>query len=213
MTAQPERGLTVADLISAVVLLAAVAFGAVALVMTAPPVDGLSGAACVLGIVVSALGGAFDLARRRVPNVLTLPVLVLALTMAGARLALGRWGLGDLVAVIAAWAVCLVAWGLRLFGGGDAKLAMGLLGFCPTTGVALGILIGLVVGGLVYLTCGPDRAGWSRLRRVVLTISGTRALPAREDVADAYRRRANPAAAWIGVGFCLSLALGFAVMV
>lgn len=207
MTAQPERAWTTADRLSAVALVAALAAGSAALVKTWSSIDVLNGSAWALGIVASALAGVFDLAGRRVPNALTLPLLMTALALAAARLTFGQWGPGDVLALVVAWAVCLVAWGLRLFGGGDAKLAMGLLGFFPTTAVSLGTLIGLLAGGLVYLTWGPDRAAWPRLKRVVSRMLGTRALPAPDDVADAYHRRADPAAAWIGVGFCLSLAL------
>lgn len=210
MTAQPERPWTTADVVSAIVLMAAVLLGAVTLVKNVSALDAIKGIAGALGIVASALGGLSDLARRRVPNVLTLPLLAIALALAVARWTLGRWGSDDIVALAVAWAVCSTAWVLRLFGGGDAKLAMSLLGFFPTSGVALCILVSLMAGSLVYLACGPDRSGWSRLRRLALTMMSTRALPARTEVVEGYRRRAHPAAAWIGAGFCLSLALGAA---
>lgn len=207
MTSETARASTFADAISAVVLMVVVASGSAALVATWPTVDGLSAAAMALGIVASALAGGWDLRQRRVPNALTLPLIVIALALAGARVALGQWGLAELGALALAWVVCLAAWVLGLFGAGDSKLAMGLLGLFPTATFALGVLVGLLIGGLVYLTFAPVNGGWSRFNRNAFTVLARRALPTREDVADAYRRRANPAAAWIGAGFCVSAAL------
>lgn len=207
MTSETARASTTADVISALVLMVTVAGGVTALVAVWPTVDVLRGGAMALGCLASALAGGWDLRQRRVPNALTLPLIVIALTLAGTRVALRQWGPAELGALALTLTVCLAAWVLGLFGGGDSKLAMGLLGLFPTTAFALGILVGLLVGGLVYVAFAPDRGGWSRLNRVVTMVLARRALPTREDVAQSYRRRANPAAAWIGAGFCVSATL------
>lgn len=207
MSAEPIQP-SLADSISAMALTAAVVAGAMILGRAIAALDPWWSIPAAAGIVASALGGWFDLRQRKVPNALTLPLMTLALTLAGVRVALGRWGLAEVGAIALIWAVCLAAWLLRLFGGGDAKLAMGLLGLVPVTGSALGVLLGLLAGGLIYLTVGPHPDGWSRFQRTVWVILARRAPPSRADVADAYRRRANPAAPWIGVGFCLYVAIG-----
>ncbi len=206
MSAEPIQT-SLADSISAMALIAAVVAAVMTLGRALAVLDPWWSIPAAVGIVASALGGWFDLRQRKVPNALTLPLMALALALAGVRVALGRWGLAELGAIALVWAVCLAAWLLRLFGGGDAKLAMGLLGLVPMTGSALGVLLGLLAGGLIYLTVGPHPDGWDRFQRTIWVILARRAPPSRADVADAYRRRANPVAPWIGVGFCVYVAI------
>lgn len=196
-----------ADRLSWVALAVTILLGGGAVARAFPPAHPLDWAAAVLGLVAGAGAGVTDLVRRRVPNALTLPVIAAAIVIVGARLAAGAWGLAQVGAIILVWLVCLAAWLLRVVGGGDAKLAMGLLGLFPSFGAALAVGLGLLAGGLVYLLWGPHADGPSRLRAAVLRILARRAPPTRAEIEDAYRSRGTPAAPWLTIGFCVFLAV------
>ncbi|MBL8093723.1 MAG: prepilin peptidase [Anaerolineales bacterium] len=175
--------------------------GLIALVKAWPPVDGLASLAAALGLIGAVVAGGLDLVWRRVPNAVTLGLILAALMIAVARLFVGDWGLAELGAVGLAWLVCLAAWLTRLFGGGDAKLAMGLLALFPTWAAAFLIALGLLVGSAVYLQWGPHPGGWGRVARAAWIGLGRRAPPSRAERDEAYRNRSHPAAPWLAVGF------------
>jgi leader peptidase (prepilin peptidase) / N-methyltransferase len=108
-------------------------------------------AACWAAVqVVLVVLAAIDIATRRLPNVLTVPVSLLAI---GLRAAFVRDALAQvLVAGIVAFAVCAaLAWALRGgFGMGDVKLA-GMLGFLLGAAVVPALVLGTVVGGVAAL--------------------------------------------------------------
>lgn len=95
----------------------------------------------------------FDWRRQRVPNVLLLPVFVVALlavvidgqTVLGA----GRWsGFAGMIVAAAPW---MVGYGLRQVGAGDVKFAatLGLLAGLPMA--TLGTLAAALLAGLISL--------------------------------------------------------------
>ncbi|HRF46247.1 MAG TPA: prepilin peptidase [Anaerolineales bacterium] len=209
-TATPA--LSHADRVTGVVLVGVALVTAMFLASGWPPADNGGWITQVVGSVAGVWAGFADLRGRRVPNLLTLPLMLAALVLALAQFINGGWGLGELGSLAVIWIVCLMAWALRVFGGGDAKLAMGLLGLFPTTEAALGVLIGLLLGGLLYLAFGPHRDGWRRLYEAALRILARRAPPSRAEVETAYRSRGNPAAPWIAIGFCIYIAFQHIVL-
>lgn len=90
-----------------------------------------------------ALAAAWDFRTRRVPNWLTVPLLVTVLA----------WRLAHLdFAFLPYWLGCLAAWFLNSLGGGDVKLLMALFGLFPR--VELFYLLLLIAGvsiGVVLL--------------------------------------------------------------
>lgn len=197
-----------ADRLSWAALAFAAVVGGFATARAFPPADWLDWIASVVALPVAILAGAADLRTRRVPNALTLPLMAFALVIAGARIVEGVWGFAQLGGIAFIWGVCLAAWIFKLVGGGDSKLAMGLLAFFPNASGILAVLLGLLIGGVVYLQWGPRRGGVSRLMRVALEVLARRAPPTTAEIEDAYRGRSDPAAAWLAVGFCAYLALG-----
>lgn len=207
MTASAPVTTSWADRVSWVALTLAVLFGGAAVTRAFPPTHPLDWAAAVLGLVAGTGAGMSDLVRRRVPNVLTLPVMAAAIVFAGARIADGAWGLAQVGALVVIWLVCLAAWLLRVVGGGDSKLAMGLLGLFPSYGAAMAVALGVLVGGCVYLVWGPHADGLQRLRASALRILARGAPPTRAEIDHAYRSRGTPAAPWLAIGFCVFLTL------
>ena len=129
----------------AAIALAGLVFAAATLVRRGASADGFAWAAVQLGLAGIA---AYDVATRRIRNLVTVPGAALAVVL---RAGLDR---SALVEVIVAGAVVLVAFlALALllpggFGMGDAKLA-GMLGFLLGAAVVPALLIGTLAGGLI----------------------------------------------------------------
>ncbi len=196
-----------ADRLSWAALALAAGVGGFAVARAYPPTDWLDWLAAVVALPVAVLAGVADLRSRRVPNTLTLPLMAFSLVIAGARIADGAWGFAQLGGIAVIWGVCLAAWLFKLVGGGDSKLAMGLLALFPNTSGIVAVLLGLLTGGVVYLLWGPRRGGFSRLTFAALQMLARRAPPSPAEIDDAYRTRSDPAAAWLAVGLCAYLAL------
>lgn len=158
-------------------------------------------AALVLAAVVALGAGVQDLRTRRVPNGLTLPLILLGLGVSAVRVGLGDLPWSALGFVAVAWVAGLVVWGVRLLGGGDVKLMMGLLALAPTLDHVLALSLALGLGLAVYLTLDRRSGRWQGVAALIMTVSLGRVLPARAEVAEAYRTRANPAAPWIAIGY------------
>lgn len=125
-------------------------------------------------VVVAALAACLtDLRRRRIPNLLTLPLLAVGLAYAG--LTAGWAGLADAAAgaVIVAWP-CLVLFFRAGGGAGDAKML-------AATGAWLGVLNGLaqltavmlagaVIGTVIAWRAGQLRGIFERTKQTTLNI-------------------------------------------
>src|SRR5690348_12228172 len=127
------------------IAVAGLAFAVATLVRRGASADGFAWAAVQLALAAVA---AYDVATRRIRNIVTLPGAVLAVAL---RAAFDR---SALVEVVVAGAVVLGAFlavALLLpggFGMGDAKLA-GMLGFLLGSAVVSALLIGTLAGGLI----------------------------------------------------------------
>jgi Flp pilus assembly protein protease CpaA len=83
-----------------------------------------------------------DFRTRRVPNVVTYPLMMVGVVRAIAF----RDGIFLLY-----WVVFFTLWTTRFMGGGDAKLLMGLFGLFPDFQLAWLVAFGILVTGLPYL--------------------------------------------------------------
>lgn len=115
---------------------------------------GTAGAAMTALVVAALVAPALariDVADRRLPNALTVPVLGVALACAGVAAAWGAW-LGGIVA-LAVVVVLGAMWWLGGMGAGDVKLGAGLAlatapidGWVPLAGIACAFVLGGAVG-------------------------------------------------------------------
>ena len=99
---------------------------------------------------------AVDLLYRRISNWLVMPVMFGGLAWRIYRLGIGHyWGL---LFTIISWMVIFMIWRVHIFGGGDAKLLMGLLALFPDERLLFLICIGIVLVAiplvLYRLFCG-----------------------------------------------------------
>lgn len=125
-----------------------------------------------LGALLLTAAG-WDIARRRIPNLLVFLGLLVGLALAGLQQGLAGLGLG-LAGVGVAFALTFPQWALRWLGGGDAKLLM-----------AVGAFVGpaLVVSVLLYALVGQAvlGVGFMLARRVMHALGrpapGRAALP------------------------------------
>lgn len=102
----------------------------------------------------------FDVATRRIPNVVTVPAALAAVLL---RIVFVRSALPEiLIAGVVSWLFFLVfALRTRGLGMGDVKLA-GLLGLLLGESVLYGLLIGTIVGGVVSLALITRSRTWLR---------------------------------------------------
>lgn len=84
----------------------------------------------------------WDARLRKVPNWLTLPVMLAA---GGYGLYEGHWSL------LIAWAVLFTLWEMHVLGGGDAKLLMGLYALFPERMFILMLAESILITRLPYL--------------------------------------------------------------
>lgn len=199
-SAQSPRPWSWADRIAAGLLVVAAAG---LLIWAAAGAGGWYRWALIAGCVLAQVAGWIDLRLQRVPNGLTVPGMILGLAVTGVRLVQGELGWGALGTIGLVWLGCLAVWGLRLLGGGDVKLMMGLAALAPDLELVLAVAVALGLGLAVYLTFDARSGRWQRVAALIITVSAGRALPSRAEVAESYRRRATPAAPWIACGMLL----------
>lgn len=127
-----------------------------------------------VGIVsVAAISAVSDLRSRRIPNLVTLPALVLALALRG--LLGGEAFVAGLAGAGIALAVGLIFFSLGAFGGGDGKLMMAMGAFLGTDRLlAAFVLMALTGGVLALIEIVRSRAAFStflNLQQMLVTRS------------------------------------------
>lgn len=129
----------------------------------------------------------WDLAQRRIPNVLVLPVMGAALLVQIYEAVIAR-SQGLNVALVA-WALIYVLWRAHLFGGGDAKLLMALFALFPTLEFLRVFPVVILAVGIPLLVYRYARQGLSKIKEEwEPQIQERRVLPSQEDL----RRRGRP---------------------
>lgn len=84
----------------------------------------------------------WDVRRRKIPNWLTLPVMLAA---GGYRLYEKHWSL------LIAWVILFTLWEMHIIGGGDAKLLMGLYALFPDRSFTLMLAVSVLITSVPYL--------------------------------------------------------------
>ncbi len=100
---------------------------------------------------------AFDARRRRVPNALTVPALLLGLALAAAQGGLPRLGLA--LGGVAVACVALFAYAGRMLGAGDVKLLLAVGALTGPRFMGLALLGAALAGGLLALAWALRRGG------------------------------------------------------
>jgi Flp pilus assembly protein protease CpaA len=146
-----------------------------------------------VGISVILIGLAlYDLKRCLVPNLVVMPLLVTVIPLNTARFAAGTIALGHIGLIALAWAVCLFLWAMRVFGGGDVKLAMALIGMFPEIRL-VNILVGvLVIGHFAILLNRDGWTGFRQLKAIILDALVTRKLPTPAEIQAAALAQRSP---------------------
>jgi prepilin peptidase CpaA len=111
----------------------------------------------VVALVV--LAARTDVRARRIPNALTGPAIVLALS---AHFAFEGWsGLrGSLLGMLVAGGVMLPGWLLRFTGAGDVKLMAAVGAWFAFPQAVIATLLALVAGGVVAIVVAARLAAW-----------------------------------------------------
>jgi Flp pilus assembly protein protease CpaA len=155
-----------------------------------------------LGLSIVLVGlGVYDLWRARVPNLVVLPLLVTTIPLTAIRLTAGDMSLGQVGLIVTTWAVCLCLWSLHIFGGGDMKLVMALVGLFPALEFVLLLSGSVLIGLLVVLACQSGRAGLLRLRALLVT-AASGSLPTRSEIRAAYATRPSRVTFLISLAAC-----------
>jgi hypothetical protein len=153
-----------------------------------------------IGLSVVLVGlGLFDLWKGRVPNPVIVPLLLTSAALAGLRLWAGEIGLGQVGLMAGAWAACWLLWSLRVFGGGDMKLAMALIGLYPNDAMLLLLPTVSLVGLVAVWIAQEGEGGLRRLAALVVTVASGVPI-SRDEIQAAYTLRRSR------VTFVLSLA-------
>jgi len=140
----------------------------------------------------------YDLRRGRVPNWIVWPLMMAAILLTITRLVSGSLSLNQIGLIVVVWIACFVAWQRHVFGGGDVKLVMALIGLFPDVRMLLTILLSLLLGLIVALLW---RDGMKGLRRqiAILFLVAQGQLPSQAEIAEAYASRS------IRITFAISL--------
>lgn len=141
----------------------------------------------------------YDWRHHRAPNWAVQPLFMAGAALLLARLVRGQLGPEALAVAGSTWAVCLVLWWLRAFGGGDMKLVMALIALAPEARLIYLLLAAALGGLLLNLAFGEGRVGLRRFAALLVTASQG-ALPTRAEIATAYQTRGRP------ITFAFSLA-------
>lgn len=124
----------------------------------------------------------YDLKWKRVPNVVVLPLLLATIPLAISRILVGAVSWGQIGLIGLAWVVCFVMQVTRMLGGGDAKLAMALVGIFPAPELVNLLLVVFLLGHLLALL---SRDRWSRIQRlkgILLSVFIFQQLPTRDEI-------------------------------
>lgn len=155
---------------------------------------------CTLTALLAALA-AFDVHNRRVPNAVTLALVGLASLFVPLRWWDHSLGSQAVFIVVTTWLVCLALWWLRVVGGGDAKLLIGLLTLLPSVELVQALLGATLIGSLVTLALEDGGAGLWRLARLV-----TGRVPLdRGAIRAAYGQHGSPTVVWLAAGTAVHL--------
>jgi len=130
---------------------------------------------------------AWDLAQRRIPNLLVLPVMgaALLLQLYEAIAARSQGLMGALVA----WALIYILWRAHVFGGGDAKLLMALFAIFPTMEFLRVFPVVILAVGIPLLVYRYARQGLPKIKEEwEPQIRQRRLVPSEQDL----RRRGRP---------------------
>lgn len=134
-----------------------------------------------------------DLRTRRVPNLVTYPLMAVGILRA--------MFLRD-PGVLAYWGVLWLLWTARFMGGGDAKLLMGLFGLFPDMQMTWLVSASVLVTGIPFLIYKHRRAlvdvrgWWSVLHNLGLRLVTLQLLPSQSE----FEKEAVPFA----FSFCLA---------
>lgn len=105
----------------------------------------------ILAAVVAAIAAALDAHARRIPNLLTLPAIILGVALGGPAAAL--WALAAALPALALWARAEA-------GGGDVKLAAALGALAGTVGVGAACAALATASGSIRVPLGPRAFAW-----------------------------------------------------
>lgn len=146
-----------------------------------------------VGLSIVLVGVAlYDLKRYRVPNLVVMPLLLAVIPFNVARALAGRVPVGQLGLIAMVWGVCLFLWSMRVFGGGDMKLVMVLVGLFPEIWL-INILVGVLMAGhFVILLSRDGLATIHRLQVIVLDAVVAKKLPAPAEIRTAALARHSP---------------------
>jgi prepilin peptidase CpaA len=120
---------------------------------TSADMDLILKGALLFAVTVAAV---LDVRSRRIPNVLTVWALALALTVRG--LAGGGALLPGLLGLAAAAVITIPLFGLRVLGGGDAKLLIAVGAYLGPQGVMIALLGTGVAGGVMAIFVSARRS-------------------------------------------------------
>lgn len=146
-----------------------------------------------IGLSVILVGLAlYDLKRQIVPNVVVMPLVLAVFPLTVLRLVIGAvsWSQVGLIALV--WAVCVFMQATRMLGGGDAKLAMALVGIFPEQEMAYLLLVVFLVGHIIILLGRDGWKGIERVRAIAYNMLVTRQLPSHEEIRAAMLTRRQP---------------------
>lgn len=142
----------------------------------------------------------YDLKRQRVPNAVVMPLLLVVFPLVGLRWAAGAMSLSQVGLMALTWSVCLFMQATRMLGGGDAKLAMALVGIFPEREMAYLLLVVFLVGHIIILLSRDGWAGVQRVKAMAFNTLVARQLPTPGEIRAVAQARRSP------VTYLLSLA-------
>jgi len=116
----------------------------------------------VVGTLWLGVVSIWDLRERRIPNWLVMPVMLVALGWQIYSSAAHHTR--DVVFVLVAWVVVFLLWQVGVWGGGDAKLLMGLMAMFPTQSFLLLFCLCVRAVTLPVLLVKVAVGLWRRLR-------------------------------------------------
>lgn len=105
----------------------------------------------------------WDLRERRIPNGLVMPVMLAALCWRIYASAAHRTL--DIAFVLIAWVIVFLLWQIGVWGGGDAKLLMGLLAMFPTQSFLLLFCLCVLAVTLPLLLAKIAVSLWRRFKQ------------------------------------------------